>query len=679
MLTVTKDFKQAVAAPSRKVTGRVRFEILDNSSYEDVTINVSNESALSHKEQLTNKIRVMSNKYAVLEKDYLKLDGSFTLPATNDGREYGWWGNQPSDELGNLLETITFSFTEEHSSVGLSIYFDVLNNEYATEFDIDVYDLSNNLILHDEIIDNTESEFMYTKPLDHYAKIIITLKKWSKPFQRAKITEVDFGIVKEYSDSNLVEMNILQEIDLTSSTLPTDELTFTVDNSNREFNLLNPNGFYEYLNQGQEVFPELGVEVDEDVYEWVQVGKYYLNNWESEDNQLTAKFTARDVIDSLTNEVENTSERSLTLYDLAHEVMQANDVEDYEVTENLRNITTKGIHDKVSYRDLLQLIAIAGRSVVYADNLGKLNIKQLQSIKTVIREITVNSEAEISSKKQVLNNILEPSFNILSLEKDRISLDGSFEVPQENMASFEVGWWSDGVADENGVFNEPPQLEITTHQDHASINFEILFDVLNDEYASEFDLRVYDDNNHLVINETIFNDSSQFRYQNNLLEDSRKIEIVIKKWSKGFRRARIVEVGFDFPVAMLDFENMYTEPKVTLNDSVKTVEVNYYTGGEEPLIYTITNSDMKTGQVLKVDNTLINDLNTAKEVANWLMAENSRVVEYEVDWRQNPALELADKIGIENRYVDSTIGYVTSQEMKYQGYLSGVTKAKGGI
>ena len=681
MQTVTKEFKKAVYAPSRKTAGRVRFEILDTTSFRDNTKAVSSETIFSKHDQLTNKLRVMSNKYAVLEKDYLRLDGSFVLPAVETD-EVGWWSEQVSDADGifDPYETIEFSFEEEHSSMGLTVYFDLLNDECASDFDIEVFDLSGTRIEYEEVIGNTDSTFLYVNTLVNYTKIVITFKKWCKGYRRAKVTEVDFGIIKEYQDDELLTMDVLQELDLTSERLPADELSFTIDNSSREFNLLNPQGFYGTLQQGQEIFPEIGVEVAENKTEWLPVGKYYLKKWESEDDDLTAKFTANDLIDTLTDESENEVARTTTLYDMAIEVMQANNIEDYDISENLQEVVTKGLYKSMGYKNLLQLIAIAGRSVAYTDNIGKLHMKQLRSIETVIRDISVTDEETISNKYEVLNNVLEPSFNIASFEKDRIKLDGQYQLAQEDMENFEVGWWSEQVSDDLGLFVTAPGLTITTKQDHTTINLEVLFDVLNNEYAAEFDLKVYDVNDDLVIDETIINDQVNFKYENNLLEDSRKIELVIKKWSVGNRRARIVEVGFDLPVDVIQLDDMYTEPKVTLNESIKTIEIVYYPDDlETNEVYTLTNNDVKTGQTLRLDNSLINDLSTAQTVAEWLMKENTKVMEYEVDWRQNPAFELSDKIGIDNRYTDNTIAYTTKQELSYSGTLNGNTTAKGGI
>ena len=683
MIKVSKNFKEAVYAPTRKTTAKVSFEILDNEAYNDNTSTVTSEAPISRKNQLTNKIRNMNHKYATFERDYFKLDGSFYIPPKpHEGdSELGWWSGDICDEEGNFspYQVLEFNFTEEHNSMGLTITFDVLANEYASDFDIEVYRLDGTLIHKETVIDNDKATYVLVKGLDNYGKIVITIKKWAKPFRRVKITEVDFGIIQEYNDDNLIKMNVLQEIDPISSTLPADEIRFAVDNSDKSFNVLNPEGFYRFLQQGQECFAEIGVELKNGTIEYVPIGKFYLREWQSDEGTLTTTFTARDILDSLSNvEIENNVARDITLYDLAAEVLNASNIENYVLSNNLKLIKTKALHKKMSYRRLLQLIATAGMCVAYSDNLGIFHMKQLISAKNVIDSVNVTNYEPISDKNQVINNILEPRFNLATFEKDRFKLDGSFAISQGNMKGYELGWWSSDLCNSNGVFETPLKLEINLSKDHSSRNFEILFDVLNNEYATEFDLKVYDSDGSIKINETIANNKARFFYENNLLENCRTIEVIIKEWSKGVRRARVVEIGFDLPVDNITFDNIYKEPQIELGQVVKSVEVTYYPTADTKATYTAINN-IRDGSNLKLENSLINTETDAQNVAEWILKESNNRATFKVDWRGNAALELSDKVSIENGYGTNNIAYITKQELEYQGYLSGKIEGKGAI
>ncbi len=692
MQPVTRYFKRAVYSSKRRATARVRFEILDIEAVTDNTKAVTSEAIISRTGQLTNKVRRMSAKYATFEKDYWKLDGNHVLPVTpseEQDAELGWWSGGLCDGGGmfNPNQVLGFTFGEEHSSMGLTIYFDILNKEYATEFDITVFDALDNVIVSESVVDNAEPIYVWIRRLTNYARIEIAVKKWCKPYRRVKVVEVDFGVIEEYDDASLIKLRTLQEVSPISNTLPANEVMFTINNSDRRFNVLNPRGFYEYLQHGQECFVDIGITLPDGSVEFIHYGKYFLYEWQSDEGTMTATFTARDAFNLLSgDEVENKEERQKTLYDLAVEVMAASGIEEYNISGNLSLIPTTGIHDKVSYRELLRLIVQAGMSVAYTDHLGVLHIKQVISVPDVISGIEVSDEALISNKEQVVNFISEPSLNIATFEKDRFRLDGGFGLPAQDMSEYEIGWWSSALCGEAGDFTTPPCLTVFAAKDHTSRNLEIIFDSLNGEYASEFVLRAYGPDNAITINDTILCNSARLFYENNLLENARRIEIIINKWSAGYRRARIIELGFDLPVDSITLDNAYTEPQIALKENVKRVEVSYYEvqyeGDDEfPTLneYLVVAEDpnIKKGDVIQVKNTLINTEGHALKVAKWVLEETNNRGTFTVDWRGNPAHEVTDKISIENGYWTRNTANIIKQELDYQGALSGITTAKG--
>ncbi|NEY99237.1 hypothetical protein [Heyndrickxia shackletonii] len=685
MFETSKAYKKAIYAPSRTCTAKVRFEFLDITAFKDNTKSVSSEEIFSNLNQVTDKVRERTAKFMTFEKDYLKLDGSFILPpkSLDETKEVGWISSVLSDENSLFIpnQVLEFTFSEDHSSAGLTIYFDMLSNEYASEFTIDVFDSLGNTLVHEDVVDNTESRYVYINKLSNYRKINITLTKWCKPFHRARIVEVDFGIIKEYQDSSLINLHLIQELDTTSNTLPSDELTFTIDNSSKEFNILNPNGFYEFLTQGQEAYLDFGVLLDNDTFEFVPTGKFFLKEWKSDEGTLTTTFTARDILDSLSNtEVENTEERDITLYDLAEEVLIASNIENYVLSDNLKLIRTKALYNKISYRNLLQLIAVAGMSVTFSDNEGTFMMQQLISANAVIDSVSVSESESITSKDQIIDKIIEPYGNVATFEKNRFKLDGSFVISSADMSEYELGWWSHHLSNENGSFSSPIMVEIDLSKEHTSTNLQILFDTLNNEYASEFDILAYDSLGNMIVNETIVNNSSTFIYQNNLLANCRKVELILKKWSLVYRRARIIEIGFDIPVDNLTFDNIYNEPKIELSNDIKSIELTYYPEDlQTQAIYVLDNPNVKSGSIIKLENCLINTEEDAKNVAEWILRENTKIAKYTVQWRQNPALNLSDKVSIENGYGSNNIANITKQEFEYNGYLTGTTEAKGGL
>lgn len=682
MIGITEKFKKAIYAPSRKTKASVRFEILDTNAYKDNIKNVSSEVEFSKSEQLTNKIRVPSNKIVTLEKDYLKLDGTFSLPpGTENVNEIGYWSSSVSDYNGKFIipEVLEFTFNNKHSSMGLTIVFDILNNEYAREFNIYFYNEYNDLYKTINVTENEMATYECIEQLREYKKIKIEILKWCKPYRRCKVVEVDFGIIKIYDDSSLINVDLVQEIDLTSSYLPCDELKFTIDNSRKEFNPLNPQGYASYLQQGQEAFVNIGVvelEEGKEVYEDIQVGKFYLKGQQSDEGTLTATFTCRDIFELLSNdEVENLTIDTVNLYDFIVNIFNLCAIENYKISNNLRLINTNGVYKKMSYRNLLQLIAIAGMCVVYSDNNGVVEFKQLTEAKTVLTDIDVSNAELIGAKEQICNNVIEADKKYLTLEKNLLRLDGSFHLPENNT---EIGWLSSLLSNELGIFNAPIIITLSLSKEQTGSNMSIMFDTKNNEYASEFNIKAFDGVNNPIFNETITsNNNSIFNYNNNLLSSAKTIVIEIIKWCKPYRRARVVEIGFNLPVDHISFENMYSQPQIIINEVIKSVKVKFYpTDLDNPIEYIYTDNTIKNGSTVEVDNSLINSERHAIEVAKWIIA-NSKSNLFTVSYRGNPALNLADKLSIQNGYGLNNVINVTKHELTYKGYLSAKIEGRG--
>lgn len=518
MLNVSPEFKEAVYAPTRTTKARVSFNISDVTAASDASATAtSQEMDISRLAQTTDNI-LTRPAYATLEPNYWRLDGSFVLPpkaTDDDDYEVGWYSGDLCDAAGVFAvpQVLDYTFDEAHSSIGITVTFDAPAGECATDFVITVY--SGATVIHTEnVTGNTLAQYVLERQLDNYTRVEVSISKWSVGQRRAKVIEVTFGIVRLYEGDKLIKVNVTEEIDPTSATLPVSEMKFVVDNSNREFNILNPVGSYSYLAERQRVFVEMGVETSPGLIEYVSMGYYYLKQWQSDEGALTTTFTARNLIDFLpSEEIANTTPTASTLYAFAESKLIEAGVENYEIDPALQSITTQGVYEGVTYRELLQMIALAGMSVARVDRGGKLIIEQFPA----------------------------------------------------------------GTS-----------------------------------------------------------------------------------------------------VDVLDFENIYKEPRITLEDLVSRVEVLYFSGTTSAGMAVAT-ADVQGGKTLRIENTLISNLSHAQSVANWLLAESLKRAAYDINWRQNPALECGDLVNVENSYSETKQSRITRQEYDFTGRLRGRTKTRGAI
>ncbi|MEG2289913.1 MAG: hypothetical protein RSC24_08075 [Clostridium sp.] len=517
--SVSNKFKAAIVAPSRMCKMRVTFDISDITANGDISnVITSTEFSLSDKQQMFNKERESSYKLATWEKSRWKLDGSFVIPsqvpATNG--EMGWWSNTlcGEDSMFTTPADIEIIFSNTHSSMGLTITFDTLCNEYAVDFDIIAYSADNNIISTVNITNNTKARFVIETPLYLYKKILIKIKKWCKPYSRAKVLEIDFGVVRVYDDDNLIKANLLEELHLTSANIVPSEFKFVVYNKNREFNILNPTGFYRFLQQRQQVIVEIGADITSG-FEYCKMGTYWLKEWTSDEGAMTATFTARNIIDSLDGEeYESLTSSTTNLKAVAIAILSKVGIIDYELDATLERISTTGLIKKVSCRTALQMVAIAAKCNVYVvDN--KLYVK-------------------------------------------------------------------------------------------------------------------------------------------------------------------LIKINLGVSSGIIDMDNMFKEPQISLEPLIKNVEVKYYTNLGNSVDVICTNAMVKVGDSLKVDNTLISTLNVAQAVGNWIISIKNLRALYTTNWRQNPSFEGLDVVDIENAYETKKV-VIVKQEYEYQGDLRGKSTLIGGI
>lgn len=411
MYPVSQKYKDGIYATERMNKGRVTFDLSDVSAAGDVSsIVATSESTLSNKSQLSNNIRSASYRLATNEQDRVKLNGSFSFAddvIANNG-ELGWVSDLICDSNGTFTTppSVTINFNGNHSSIGLTVTFDDVNGEYATDFVMTAYDASDNLIASYPYTNNTLTQVAAYGQLTNYRKVVLTISKWSVPNRRARVSEVSFGIVKVYTgETGLVSMGLTEEMDLTSSNIPSPEFKFTVDNSSREFNILNPVGFYKSLQQKQQVIGEIGLTTSDGLIEWIPVGNYLLSEWQSDEGSLTATFFARTLLDQMANfTYSNTVPTTTSLGSFAQAIFAICGVTNYNIDPALFTInTTQLIGQGTDCKKVLQMIAMAGCANVYVTRDNVITIKVLPAPTVDVDTVSMNDQ--YSEPKIILDNV----------------------------------------------------------------------------------------------------------------------------------------------------------------------------------------------------------------------------------------------------------------------------------
>ena len=430
MQNVSLGFIESNKAPIRQTSARVTFELVDPNAYTDLVISTSNECLLSHSKQLVDKVRQTAHHFATLEPNFFKLDGSFSIvdPEYLDD-EVGYVSDSMCNQQGAFEKPIflEFVFNEQISSPGLTLTFDTKLNEFADSFKIEVY-RDGALIYTKEVRGNLQSIYELEERLDQYTKVRITISKWCRGNRRARVVAVDFGLLKVFSDQELIKVDVLEELDTINNVIASNELRFTIDNQDRSFNILNPTGIYRFLRERQEVTCEFGVKVNDQAFEYVKMGNFYLDEWQVDEGALTASFTAYDITQMLDRyDYESDISYTASAYALCVGILNRCRIKKYKIDESLRMIYLNQRSEPITCREALQLIAIASLSVVYQDRDGYLCVEPLEGIIKRERYICYTGEESIVG-------ISIPEIDNEAYSKT-IDLDNAYSVPQIKLST----------------------------------------------------------------------------------------------------------------------------------------------------------------------------------------------------------------------------------------------------
>lgn len=351
--------------------------------------------------------------YATLEHNIWVLNGTFEiLPDEEPYGENGYISDVISGDDGSFstYPTITISFGSVFSALipGLTITWSETYGEYASSFRITAYN-GQTQTAQEVVEGNSSITSVVYVDIQNYDRITIEVLAWNIPNRRARVERVMVGIEKTYTKTDLMGFENTMMVDLLSAELPVSEITFQISNLNGEYNPDNPQGAARYLIERQSVVVRYGYKIDGKI-EWIPAGTYYMSEWQTPQNGITATFTARDAQEYMTDLYTGTS--SGTLMEIATAAFQQAElpaVEDgtsrWIIDSSLNSIS---VPDDVDLSDrtigeVLQLVANAACCVFFQDRNGIVHIQPFSGSATdyEINKFNSYSNSELTLTKQL--------------------------------------------------------------------------------------------------------------------------------------------------------------------------------------------------------------------------------------------------------------------------------------
>lgn len=296
MIQVGEKYKENIKADTELITCRTELSFVPPGIVEGETLAVSSAKGCSQIQQMQNGSFGMDAKWATLEPNRLILDGSVSFIPEKNARQIGWMGTALCDDTGVFTEAewVTLQFDAVYDVLAVSIAFDDLGEEWATELEITSYDAEG---AEQETLSFTNDAAMfYAEIRQHGVKELrLCVKKWNVPHRVCKISQIVPGYILSFASEGIFEFEFEERIDPFSSSLTFPEATIVFDNTDNEFNIINPDGMISFLRQKMKVVPKLdliaGIRTDT-----VGMGNFYLYSFPKTDQPEEAKVSCRPAI-----------------------------------------------------------------------------------------------------------------------------------------------------------------------------------------------------------------------------------------------------------------------------------------------------------------------------------------------------------------------------------------------
>lgn len=449
MQTVSREYKRSMK------------EKLRNRSYIRVTIGVINQEAQSsayvpRPENYTYYSNLkwpldnyqVQELYATCDQDYTAVDGSmYFLPRAREDVVL----NQGivSEELPGSIE---IQFPIRYDIKGLTVEF---GRAYPVDFRIE----SDNKTV--EIAGNATEHFVTEEIFEGATFLRFVPASMANGQSRFRIHQLTMGIGIYFDNRKILSATKKEHISPIMEELPTLDFDMTIENKDRAYDVENEESTVNFLEAGQEVKVLYGQELDNGTVEWLPGATVYLREWSADDEEMS--FAATDRFESMDGTYYKGEYRSegISLYDLAVDVLKDAGVDSrtYWLDNYLKDVSVCNPMPVVSHKEALQLIANAGRCILYQDRSGNIFMK---SSFVPDMEAASDNEAYFSHAGAVLDKKAKQSYAMTARDYTDVQPTQYFLPRQETgKAYLNTGYISEAAAGADGTFAVNPAVEIS--------------------------------------------------------------------------------------------------------------------------------------------------------------------------------------------------------------------------
>lgn len=330
-----------------------------------------------HSIALSNNASI--SRYSTGELNLTVLDGSCAIvPSSPPYGTTGFLSAEIFDDSSHPVIRLELPSENKSSIPGVSICWSTAFNEYATDFSVSAY-LGAKKLKTVTVNGNKSIRSDVEVELSGFDAVELEVLKWCLPDRRVRVEQMKIGRYLVFDKTKILSYSHSSARDPISGQLSQESISFSLDNSDRTWDSVNPQGIYKYIYERQPVTVRYGMDVDGKT-EWVSGGMFFLSEWSVPANSIEASFQARDAFLYLSS-TKYTGRKYGTLYEMCYDALEQLEADGItaEISDELKDYSTDITSDGSAYHnsDILQLAANAAGMALYQTRDGVIKINRV--------------------------------------------------------------------------------------------------------------------------------------------------------------------------------------------------------------------------------------------------------------------------------------------------------------
>ena len=386
--------------------------------------------------------------YATCDQDYTTVDGSmYFLP--KDAADVVLNQGIVTDGLKGEIE---IRFPVQYDIKGLTVEF---GKAYPVEFTI----ISDNRTLN--VTNNADGHYVTEEFFEGATFLRFVPAAMVNGQSRFRINQITMGIGVYFDSKKILSATKKEHISPISEELPTIDFDVTVDNKDRAYDVENEESTVNFLEIGQQVEVLYGQAMDDGTIEWILGTSLALKSWSADDTEMD--FQASDCFDGMDSIYYRGQyhPNGMSLYDIAVDVLTDAQVDyrNYWIDPYLKDVLVVNPMPVVTHKEALQLIANAGRCILYQNRAGRIILKS-----SFVPDMVATSDNEtyFSHAAAILDHAKKETYALPGQDYTGVSSTQYFLPRQtDGITYLNTGYVSEAVAGDNGLFADNPTVGIT--------------------------------------------------------------------------------------------------------------------------------------------------------------------------------------------------------------------------